>query len=157
MKKADRSDNNKSEKTQDVGFLIKNISDKINKLANSFLKKNDVTFSQVKVLHFLSEQENYCATQKKIETFLQVSHPAVTGIISRLEEKGFVTSEISVNRRLTKIVKLTEEGLKNDQDTGFNKDENEKVITQGLTEAEKTKLIKLLLKVNDSLEDFEKE
>lgn len=153
----EKSDKSELEENKDIGFLLKIISDKLSKMANYFLRNNGVTFSQGRVLHFIYNQKNHEVTQKKIETYLKVSHPAVTGIISRLEEKGFVKSEISVNRRLTKIVQLTEKGIKNHEEAGFNKESHEKILSKKLTDYEKETLIKLLKKVYESLYEAENE
>ncbi|MGN0568446.1 MAG: MarR family winged helix-turn-helix transcriptional regulator [Acutalibacteraceae bacterium] len=91
---------------RDVGYLIKTINDKLKVRADEELKEHKLTLSQSRVLAFL----NSCggqATQKEIETFLEVSHPTVVGIVSRMEQNGHVTSEIDAKDKRKKIVRLT--------------------------------------------------
>lgn len=137
----------------DLGFLLKILNDKIGKMANTFMRHTGITFPQGKVLHFLHEQKNHEATQKQLEVFLNVSHPAVTGMIKRLEEKGFVKSEIQVNRRMQKTVRLTEKGISNHQDAKLNRASHERLLSGNLTTEERKTLIELLIKVYTSLSD----
>lgn len=46
------------------------------------------------------------ATQKEIEVFLDVSHPTVVGVVSRMEQNGYVVCWMDEDRR-NKNVKLT--------------------------------------------------
>lgn len=48
------------------------------------------------------------ATQKEIKDFLEVTHPTVVGLVSRMEQNGFLTSWIDPEDRRNKIVKMTE-------------------------------------------------
>lgn len=139
----------------DIGFLLKVVSDKLTKIVNQFFKHDELTFSQGRVLRFISIQKNHETTQKEIETYLKVSHPAINGIINRLEEKELVQSEISVNRRLTKTVKLTKKGIQRHKAAEANRIKHEKMLTQKLTDKERETLVKLLIKVDDSLTDAE--
>ncbi|MBD5383918.1 MAG: MarR family transcriptional regulator, partial [Ruminococcaceae bacterium] len=75
---------------RDIGLLIKRLADKIKFSVDVLLKEQGVTFSQTLVIDFLHSQGGR-ATQKEIEDHLQVSHPTVVGIISRLEKNGFVS------------------------------------------------------------------
>ena len=92
---------------KDVGYLIKTINDKLKVKADADLKHYDLTLSQSRVLAFLS-QKGGSATQKEIEAFLQVSHPTVVGIVSRMEQKGHVTTRFDAKDKRNKVVALTE-------------------------------------------------
>lgn len=92
---------------KDVGYLIKTINDKLKVKADADLKHYDLTLSQSRVLAFLS-QKGGSATQKEIEAFLQVSHPTVVGIVSRMEQKGHVMSRFDAKDKRNKVVALTE-------------------------------------------------
>ncbi len=68
---------------------IKYISDKVRQKADNNLKDHNLTLSQVRVLRFLTCVGGSCS-QKEIEDYLQVSHPTVVGIVSRMEQSGFL-------------------------------------------------------------------
>lgn len=72
---------------KDIGYLIKNINDKLKVKADADLKHSNLTLAQSRVLTFLASQDGQ-ATQKEIEIFLEVSHPTIVGIISRMEQNG---------------------------------------------------------------------
>ena len=46
-------------------------------------------------------------TQKSIGNYLNVSHPTVVGIISRMEKKGYLRSYTDDGDRRNKIVEMT--------------------------------------------------
>ena len=73
-----------------IGCLLKMITDKIKIQADANLAQHDQTLTQSRVLVYL-DQHGSQATQKEIESFLQVSHPTVAGVIGRMEQKGFVS------------------------------------------------------------------
>ena len=95
---------------QDIGYMIKILSESLEKKANEDLQAYGMTLSQLKALIFIYEQKDGTTTQKELEEFFKVSHPTINGILKRLEEKQMITSEVVVNRRLSKIVKITEKG-----------------------------------------------
>ena len=88
---------------KDIGYYIKSINDKLKLKADTELKKYDLTLAQSRVLGFLSGKGG-SATQKEIELFLEVSHPTVVGIISRMQQSGHVVSWIDEkDKRLSLI------------------------------------------------------
>lgn len=90
-----------------VGYLLKKITDKIKIKVDADLKRHNLTLSQNHVLIFLDERGGE-ATQKEIKDFLEVTHPTVVGLVSRMEQNGFLTSWIDPEDRRNKIVKMTE-------------------------------------------------
>lgn len=93
---------------KDVGYLIKTINDKLKVKVDESLKQYNLTLTQSLVLAFLNSK-NGQALQKEIELFLEVSHPTVVGIVSRMEQKGYITSWLDEQDKRNKIVKVTEQ------------------------------------------------
>ncbi|MGN0202897.1 MAG: MarR family winged helix-turn-helix transcriptional regulator [Coprococcus sp.] len=93
---------------KDIGYFIKNINDKLKIKADADLKRYNLTLSQSRVLAFLHKKGGK-ATQKEIELFMEVSHPTIVGIVSRMEQNGHVTCWIDPNDKRNKIVQLTEQ------------------------------------------------
>lgn len=120
---------------RDIGLLIKRLTDKIKTSVDAFLNKHGLTFSQTAVIGFLSEH-GCIATQKEIEEDMQVSHPTVVGIVSRLEKNGFVTCFIDDKDRRNKMVCLTDKAKSIVSDMSADKKAMEKRLTNGLSEAE---------------------
>ena len=92
---------------QTVGYLLKEITDKIKVSADASFKLRNLSFSQARLLECLSDREGR-ATQKSIEEFLKVSHPTVVGLISRMEKKGYLRCYQDENDKRNKIVEMTE-------------------------------------------------
>ncbi len=89
----------------DVGYLIKSINDKMTVKVGAELKQYNLTMSQCRVFTYLGSRGGQ-ATQKEIEVFLDVAHPTVVGIVSRMKQNGYVTCWTSEDKR-NKNVKLT--------------------------------------------------
>lgn len=94
----------------DIGRLLKMINDHLRANVDASLKEHHLTFSQLKVLNFVSSQENQ-TTQKEIEDYLGVAHPTVVGIISRLEKNGFLFCYLDPGNKRTKIVRATKKTI----------------------------------------------
>lgn len=93
-----------------LGYLFKAITDKMIEKADKDMEQYGLTFTQSRVLGFLRDKE--CVTQKEIEKYLEVSHPTVVGIVSRMEQNGFVTTWFDPADKRNKMVKLTEKAHK---------------------------------------------
>ncbi len=135
---------------QDIGYFIKVIDDKIKASATAGLKSYGLTFTQSRVLSYLRDRGGQ-ATQKEIQTFLEVSHPTVVGLIARMEQAGFVSSQMDEKDNRNKIVRLETKA----DSIGDRLDEcmaqNESRLLDGLTEAEVAELRRLLSKVYKNL------
>lgn len=107
----------------DVGYLIKSINDKLAARADAELKQFNLTMSQCRVFLYLSSRGGQ-ATQKEIEIFLDVAHPTVVGLVSRMEQNGYVTCWPCEDGR-NKYVKLTPQAEAIDKDMQRNQLENE--------------------------------
>lgn len=92
--------------SRDVGYLIKTINDKLKVRADRDLKSCGLTLAQSRVLTFLHSRGGQ-ATQKEIEEFMEVSHPTVVGIVSRMEQSGYVTTWFDPKNKRNKMVQLT--------------------------------------------------
>ena len=75
--------------------------------ADADLAQQGLTLTQSRVLGYLARNGGQ-ATQKEIEGFLHVSHPTVAGIISRMEQNGFVRCWLDPADKRSKIVCQTE-------------------------------------------------
>lgn len=133
----------------DVGYLIKRINDKLKVRADAELKKYHLTMSQSRVLVYLRSRGGQ-ATQKEIETFLDVAHPTVVGLVSRMEQNGYVTCWPCEDGR-NKYVKLTPQAEAIDKDMQRNQLENEEMLLAPLSPEDRERLRDLLLTVAEHL------
>lgn len=135
---------------KDIGYLIKNINDRLKVKADANLKQYHLTLTQSRVFAFLSNQGGQ-ATQKEIEVFLEVSHPTVVGIVSRMEQNGYVTCWQSEDKR-NKNVKLTPQAEAIGTDMEKDIQANEQRLLAPLSEEEQEKLREMLLAVYKNLD-----
>lgn len=133
----------------DVGYLIKSINDKLAARADAELKQFNLTMSQCRVFLYLSSRGGQ-ATQKEIEIFLDVAHPTVVGLVSRMEQNGYVTCWPCEDGR-NKYVKLTPQAEAIDKDMQKNMHANEEMLLAPLSPEEREQLRDLLLTVAEHL------
>ena len=136
---------------RDIGYLIKNINDKLKAKADADFKRYNLTLAQSRVFAFLHSNGGQ-ATQKEIEVFLEVSHPTVVGIVSRMEQNGHVISWIDENDKRNKIVKLTEAAEALSMDMEHDISSNEQKMLASLSGEEVEQLRELLLTFYKNLE-----
>lgn len=135
----------------DIGYLLKNLNDKMKIKADADLKSYNLTFTQSRVCAFLEDCRGQ-ATQKEIEVFLDVSHPTVVGIVSRLEQNGYVETYFDENDKRNKIVKLTRRAVDIGEEMQKHISENEKNLLSSLSQDEIRQLKRLLLVLYGNLE-----
>lgn len=133
----------------DVGYLIKSINDKLKVRADAELKQYHLTMSQSRVLVYLRSRGGQ-ATQKEIETFLDVAHPTIVGLVSRMEQNGYVTCWPCEDGR-NKYVKLTPQAEAIDKDMQENMHANEEMLLAPLSPGDRERLRDLLLTVAEHL------
>lgn len=136
---------------KDIGYLIKNINDKLKVKADADLKHSNLTLAQSRVLAFLDRRGGQ-ATQKEIEVYLEVSHPTVVGIISRMEKNGHLRCRVDETDKRNKIVALTEQAKALGEEMEQRISANEKMLLASLSEADIKKLKQLLLIIYNNLE-----
>lgn len=136
---------------KDIGYLIKNINDKLKVKADADLKHSNLTLAQSRVLAFLDSRGGQ-ATQKEIEVFLEVSHPTVVGIISRMEQNGHLRCWVDKKDKRNKIVALTEQAKALGEEMEQRILANEKMLLASLSDADIKKLKQMLLIIYNNLE-----
>lgn len=99
-----------SNKNSDVFYLIKKMNNLIVNLMNDEFRKFDLTESQARTLFFLHKNKAEDIKQKDLEEYFGTSHPTVSGIIGRLEQKGYVTYKQSLEDKRAKLISITVTG-----------------------------------------------
>ena len=109
----------------------------------SALEKLDLTASQGQVLGFLAyRKEPACA--RDIEEHFKLSHPTVSGLLSRLEKKGFIQFRPDEKDRRCKRIHILPKGhecLENIHQTIL---ENEKRVVDGFSLQEQEQFAQFL-------------
>lgn len=129
-----------------VGPLFKVIHERMQTAADADLKAQGLTFAQGQVIVFLAEHGSR-ALQKEIEASLGVSHPTVTGLVSRLEKSGFVRTWTDAEDRRNKVVELTDKARETGDRLRGTMHERDRALLAGLDEREQAELIRMLRQV----------
>ena len=136
---------------QVIGYQIKQISDKIKEIADSNFKRSQLTFAQVNVLGFLHSKGGK-AYQKEIENHLNVAHPTVVGIVSRLEKNDFLKCYVDEADKRNKIVCLTEKAIAVGEQLNAEIEMNEKMLLNNLSDDDINSLRRILKTIYKNLE-----
>lgn len=137
---------------QNIGFLIKVISDRMKALGDNDLREHDLTFSQMQVLGVV-ERSGGTIAQKEIEKILDVSHPTIVGLVNRLQDKGFVVCETDDTDRRSKIVSLSPKAVSLGRTMREKRDMAERGMLDGLSDEEIEQLDTLLRKLYANMEE----
>lgn len=129
-----------------VGPLFKVIHERMQAAADADFKAQGLTFAQSQVIVYLTEHGNR-ALQKEIETSLGVSHPTVSGLVSRLEKSGFVRTWTDAEDRRNKVVELTDKARETGDHLHATMYERDQALLAGLDEREQAELVRMLKQV----------
>ena len=89
-----------------VGRLLKRIHTIMEQNFNNMLNQYDLTAAQLDVLIVLLSSQDAPMCQKQIEDRLMLKNPTVTGMLNRLETKGFITrTPLDTDRRYNQIAR----------------------------------------------------
>ena len=133
------------------GMLLKQINDELEKRANNALRSQDLTIAQLGALMVLNQSPERQMPLKELERKLHVAQSTAAGIITRLEQKGFVESFGDAADRRIKMVRITQQGVQCCLSAEQNMDQEETLLLSGLTDTEKLIFISLLQKVRNAL------
>lgn len=118
-----------------IGFLLKQVTDKLQTRADAQMKSWQITLSQSRVLGYL-DQHGGQATQRDLEVALSVSHPTVVGLVSRLEQNGFVICWQDLADRRNKLVALTDKAKTMGTELAADVSRQEAYMLRGLSPEE---------------------
>ena len=107
------------------------------------LDNMDLTAAQGHIMGFLTRQkEPPCP--RDIEEAFQLTHPTVSGILSRLEQKGFIQMRPDDADRRCKRIYVLEKGMEMDEMMRQTIQAMEEKMVQNFTEEEKVQFNDLL-------------
>ena len=90
-----------------IGYFFKRIDNRLKSNADAELGKHGLTFAQSRIIRFLAERGGQ-TTQKEIEDYAHVSHPTIVGIVTRMEQSGFLSTCTDPSDKRNKVVRLTD-------------------------------------------------
>lgn len=133
------------------GLLFRQIHNQLEKQANNSLREQDLTMMQISVLMTLQEATDKQLSMKKLEKHFGVAQSTIAGIVSRLEQKGFVEAFCDIADKRVKVVHITPAGENCCVEAAYCMDKTEEKILQGFSSEERKVLNELLTKVMHNL------
>jgi len=127
--------------------MIKQINTIYEKELNNLLKSVGITASQCAVLDYLFRSDEEAVNQRDIEKALSLRNPTVTGLIKRLEEKGYLLSVPSARDKRCKNIYLTEKAYDIQRRMEANRKKIDKKFILGMNKKERAALERMLEKV----------
>ena len=107
------------------------------------LQQMDLTASQGHIMGYLAHRpEPPCS--RDIEEAFQLSHPTVSGLLSRLKKKGFIEFRPDAQDRRCKRIHILPKGRECNDTMHRTIEEHEARMVQGFTEEEKAQFALLL-------------
>lgn len=119
--------------------------------ADASFKEKDLTFAQTRVLEYVISKGGN-TTQKSIEDYLEVSHPTVVGIVSRMEKSGYLVCHVDKEDKRNKIVEVTERAVCVSQELETGKTAQEEKLLKGLTKEEIETLYRILCVIRKNVD-----
>ena len=136
-----------------IGKILKIVSNYMEKDINNCLSDYNITRSQMGILIYIqvAECKNIEANQVDIEKEFNLKNPTVTGIINRLEEKGYIKRVRSDKDKRYNKLELTESGREILNKGKRKAQENEEKLLKILTDDEIKELKRILTKIVNNI------
>jgi DNA-binding MarR family transcriptional regulator len=134
-----------------VGRLIHDVARLHRKVFDTEMQPAGLTRSQWSVLSCLARQQGETLTQTDIARALEIGKVTLGGLIDRLEAKGFVRREFTVDDRRVKQVRLTPKGMRAATTTNVVRPIVDDLVMRGLSPLARRKIVEALVTMRGNL------
>ena len=125
------------------GHLLRHLHSCTDQAMSNALASMELTAAQCHIMGFITHRDQPpCA--RDIEEAFRLSHPTVSGLLSRLEKKGFIEFRPDENDRRCKRIYILPKGLELDETVHKAIQANEAQLVSGFTEEEKQQFYQFL-------------
>ncbi len=138
---------------QPIGFMIKQINNVYEKDLNERLRTIGITASQCAVLDYLFHTSREEVSQRDVERALNLKNPTVTGLLKRLDEKGYILCVPNATDKRKKNIYLTEKAYDIQRRMENDRRKLDRELTRGMTKREVAALRKNLEKLLYNIAD----
>ena len=121
---------------------------------NKHLLKYNLTSSQQEILFYLGFHEGKPIHQREIEKWFHLKNPTVTGILNRLEEKGFIVRKTGEADKRFRMIELTEKSRCLMQEMCEEMWQMDDKIYSCMTEEERIQFSSLLERILNTLSEI---
>ena len=133
------------------GHLIRILHWYTDQTMTDALEKMDLTAAQGRLMAFVAHRGAQPTYARDVEAELHLTHPTVSGLLSRLEQKGFVTLQTDPSDRRSKRIVFSEKGLSCHERMHTVIQEHERRIVEGFTPEEQAQFAQYLQRAIDNV------
>lgn len=139
--------------SEDLIFNIRLAYFALEREKNIYFEKQNLTASQGELLLYLgfAERQGKDVNQKDIERYFKLTNPTITGLLNRLEEKGFVKRRKSPTDGRTNLIHLTDQTRKVLDQFKQHKDKIDQKLYRDFSDDERKQILYLLKKLRANL------
>lgn len=139
--------------SEDLIFNIRLAYFALEKEKNIYFEKQNLTASQGDLLLYLgfADRQGKEVNQKDIEQYFRLTNPTITGLLNRLEDKGFVERKKSPTDGRTNLIYLTDQTKKVLDQFKQHKDSIDQKLYRDFSDDERRQIIYLLKKLRTNL------
>lgn len=142
-----------------IGPLIRLLNKEFEQLHSQKASSMGLTPTQLFVLHYISKHQGENICHRDIEKQFELTHATVSGIISRLEAKGFINCFADEKDRRFRNIMITDKARLCESEMKKHIELYESQLVEGFSEEEKALLkgyiIRLLENLNVKIKPME--
>ncbi len=133
------------------GHYIRILYSATSQAATNALASMDLTSAQGHIMAFITHRSDP-PCPRDVEEAFQLSHPTVSGILSRLEKKGFIELRPDAQDRRCKRIHILPKALELEETVRAAIDASEARLTKNFTEAEKVQFAQFLTRAIQNMD-----
>ncbi|MGN0361819.1 MAG: MarR family winged helix-turn-helix transcriptional regulator [Bilifractor sp.] len=133
--------------------LLMKINLRLKAKADESMKEWGITFSQAQALRVIGHHGG-SISQRELERMLEVSHPTVVGLVSRMHRNGFVHVSVDPKDHRNKIVSFTDKACRHREHILQQHLEVDAQLFHGMTEEEIQSVERSLQKMYQNIQDW---
>lgn len=138
---------------RELSLLLWQVENELEREFNAGIRQIGLTASQFYVLNYLFQTEKDEVHQIDVERYLELKNPTVTGLLRRLEEKGFILTVADAKDKRRKNIFLTEKAHNIQKKMEAEHRRIERKVFRHLTSKERAALRRQLEKIVGNAEE----
>ena len=137
---------------EQIGTKFKKIHNIMGNEFNKNMAKIGLTRSQMEVLMYLIKCKDENVSQRDIEKFFHLTNPTITGILGRLENKGFIARITSTTDARIKNIKVTDKAIDIKETMRKGRREIQKKMFEGISNNDMKTINELLNRIISNID-----
>lgn len=134
-----------------IGPLIRLLNKEFEQLHSQKANSMGLTPTQLFVLHYIAKHQGVNICHRDIEKQFELTHATVSGIISRLEVKGFINCYADEKDRRFRNIVITDKARLCENEMKRHIELYEAQLVEGFTEEEKVLLKKYIIRLLENV------